>query len=205
LRGGVGGEVAEGVGGGFLIRRARGGSDSDDSRVLAELGRRTFDETFGAYTPRWDMEIFLIETYSESRLGDEFCDARNAFSVGEVEIGGMVEAACYLKVSVQEDYVPDCVRMLDGERGMMEVEELFEIARLYIDGRFKRRGIGSGMMEVAVREARERGRRRIWLSVCEHNEAAKAFYGEWGFRVTGSHLYPVGNDPQTDLLMVREV
>lgn len=204
--GGVDGEVVGYGAGGVSIRRARADDeDGGDVRVLAELGCRTFEETFGTHTPRADMEIYLRETYSESRLREELCDARNMFFVAEIARGAMVEAAGYLKVSVQEEYVPDCVRMLDHAEGMMEVEELFEIARLYVDKRFKRMGVGSGLVEVAINEAQERGRRRIWLSVWEHNEAAKVFYGKWGFRVEGSHPYPVGNDPQKDLLMVREV
>ena len=39
----------------------------------------------------------------------------------------------------------------------------------------------------------------------ERNPRALAFYRKWGFDVVGDHIFRVGNDPQRDLIMRREI
>ena len=63
------------------------------------------------------------------------------------------------------------------------------------------RGLGRLMLEKAFEEARARGAESVWLGVWEHNRQALAFYEHMGFAVFGSHVFTVGDDDQTDLLM----
>jgi ribosomal protein S18 acetylase RimI-like enzyme len=41
--------------------------------------------------------------------------------------------------------------------------------------------------------------------VWEHNERALEFYRKWGFEKYGQHVFMLGNDAQTDLLMKKEL
>ncbi|NLA43929.1 GNAT family N-acetyltransferase, partial [Candidatus Saccharibacteria bacterium] len=41
--------------------------------------------------------------------------------------------------------------------------------------------------------------------VWEHNDKAIRFYEKLGFRPFGEHLFMLGSDPQTDLLMRLDV
>jgi ribosomal protein S18 acetylase RimI-like enzyme len=43
----------------------------------------------------------------------------------------------------------------------------------------------------------------MWLGVGEDNQRAQRFYRKWGFQVVGEHIFQVGSDPQTDLIMER--
>jgi ribosomal protein S18 acetylase RimI-like enzyme len=45
----------------------------------------------------------------------------------------------------------------------------------------------------------------MWLGVWEYNPRAQRFYEKNGFRIVGSHVFLLGEDPQTDLLMQREL
>jgi ribosomal protein S18 acetylase RimI-like enzyme len=45
----------------------------------------------------------------------------------------------------------------------------------------------------------------IWLGVWEHNHQAIKFYTTWGFEKFGDHLFLLGDDPQTDWLMKKEL
>ena len=45
----------------------------------------------------------------------------------------------------------------------------------------------------------------IWLGVWEHNQKAIEFYKKWGFEVFGKYIFVLGNDPQNDLLMKKEI
>jgi ribosomal protein S18 acetylase RimI-like enzyme len=45
----------------------------------------------------------------------------------------------------------------------------------------------------------------MWLGVWEYNPRAQRFYEKNGFRIVGKHVFQLGTDPQTDLLMQKEV
>ena len=60
-------------------------------------------------------------------------------------------------------------------------------------------------MQASMDEARNLGHRSIYLGVWEHNHRAQSFYFRWNFRVVGSHIFQMGDDPQMDWLMEREL
>ena len=43
----------------------------------------------------------------------------------------------------------------------------------------------------------------VWLGVWENNEAGQSFYRKWGFDAVGTKEFVVGDDAQTDIVMVR--
>jgi ribosomal protein S18 acetylase RimI-like enzyme len=45
----------------------------------------------------------------------------------------------------------------------------------------------------------------IWLGVWEYNPRAQRFYEKHGFREVGKHVFLLGSDAQTDLLMQKEI
>ena len=57
----------------------------------------------------------------------------------------------------------------------------------------------------AYDEAKKKGHRTLWLGVWEHNARARAFYSKWSFREVGEHIFQLGADSQTDILMERQV
>jgi ribosomal protein S18 acetylase RimI-like enzyme len=65
--------------------------------------------------------------------------------------------------------------------------------------------VGAALMQACIDEARRRGHKTLWLGVWEHNPRAQAFYRKWNFVEIGTHVFHLGNDPQTDLLMQRTI
>jgi diamine N-acetyltransferase len=65
--------------------------------------------------------------------------------------------------------------------------------------------MGSKLMSASLDEARQHACDTVWLGVWEKNQRAIEFYRKWGFRQTGSHIFSLGDDPQTDLIMVLEL
>ena len=49
------------------------------------------------------------------------------------------------------------------------------------------------------------GSTTMWLSCSMSNSPAQGFYGRHGFQVVGTTEFVVGNDRQTDLVMVRDL
>ena len=66
-------------------------------------------------------------------------------------------------------------------------------------------GVAQALMAAVRREAVSRGGRTLWLAVWERNERAKGFYRKCGFLDVGSQPFILGEDHQTDLVMVSDL
>jgi ribosomal protein S18 acetylase RimI-like enzyme len=56
-------------------------------------------------------------------------------------------------------------------------------------------------MQACIDEAKQGDYETLWLGVWEHNHRAQAFYRKWNFHEVGTHVFQLGDDPQTDILM----
>lgn len=65
--------------------------------------------------------------------------------------------------------------------------------------------IGTVLMNLAEKKARELGVSFIWLGVWEKNFPAQKFYTDKGFRRFSEHAFVLGDDIQTDFLMKKEL
>ena len=167
------------------IRRAT----PSDAILLAELGARTFSETFAADNNPEDMAAYLAASFSPERQAAELSDPLSTFLIAEVE----GSAAGYAMVRPGE--IPEQV---SGERPI-------ELVRLYVAREWQGRGVGPALMQACMDEARRQDFRTVWLGVWEHNHRARAFYSKWNFHEVGAHVFQLGIDPQNDILMERAV
>jgi ribosomal protein S18 acetylase RimI-like enzyme len=60
-------------------------------------------------------------------------------------------------------------------------------------------------MQHVVARVEAAGSAALWLGVWERNSRAVAFYLKSGFDVVGEQIFKVGEDPQRDLVMRRDV
>jgi GNAT superfamily N-acetyltransferase len=76
-----------------------------------------------------------------------------------------------------------------------------EIALTYVEPQSWRTGIGSALLEAALSELRERGRRDVTLWVFARNDRARAFYAKFGFEPDGAETEPEwsGGEPAVRL------
>ena len=167
------------------IRRA----NREDAGLLAELGARTFSETFTADNTAEDMSAYLDASFSLAQQTAELADPASTFCIAEV--GGL--AAGYAKLHAGEP--------AEGVEGAKPVE----LVRLYVSREWLGRGIGEALMRACVDEARQAGHDAIWLGVWERNVRAQTFYRKWNFRAVGEHVFQLGSDPQRDILMERAI
>jgi ribosomal protein S18 acetylase RimI-like enzyme len=82
-------------------------------------------------------------------------------------------------------------------------EEAIEIERIYIINTFHKQGLGKQLLNKAIEIAEEQNKKKIWLGVWEKNENAIAFYKKLGFVQTGAHSFYMGDEEQTDYIMVK--
>ncbi|HEV2914224.1 MAG TPA: GNAT family N-acetyltransferase [Pyrinomonadaceae bacterium] len=161
----------------------------DDAALLAELGARTFSETFADVNRPEDMAAYLASSFSQAQQAAELADPESMFLIAEVD--GV--AAGYAKLRPGD--APDVVA---GAKPI-------ELVRLYVSRQWLGLGLGEALMRACMDEAKSKGYRTLWLGVWEHNGRARAFYRKWDFKDVGEHIFQLGDDAQTDILMERAI
>lgn len=160
-----------------------------DAAQLAELAARTFKDTFAAANSAEDMAMHLATAYGPAQQRDEIVSPDMHTLL--VEANGTAIAFAQLRRGTP----PACVR----------TSAPIELWRFYVDTPAIERGIAQRLMAAVDEAGRAVGAATLWLGVWEHNARAIAFYHKCGFRFVGSHIFTLGSDPQTDLIMQREL
>ncbi|HIX35902.1 MAG TPA: GNAT family N-acetyltransferase [Candidatus Limosilactobacillus merdigallinarum] len=164
-------------------------TDHDDLVTLQAIACESFAATFGPYTPDEDIQHFNQTYYSLSALLKDLQDpySKTYFYM----IDG--QAVAYIKLNVGPAQTePD-------------FDDAMEIQRIYVLPAFQKQHFGGKLMRFALEQANKANKKQIWLGCWEHNENAKGFYHHYGFKKVGTHSFPVGNDPQVDWLMVKQL
>jgi ribosomal protein S18 acetylase RimI-like enzyme len=171
-----------------------------EAAMLASLSRRTFEPAFAAQNTPEDMEAYMSEAFTEQRLTEELQDKNSIFYVATLD--GIPVGYSKLRRNSLPDNQEESTPMASSA----QIPEMYmELQRIYVLPDTKGSGIGKRLMEQCLQTARREGMKILWLGVWEHNTAAIAFYEKWGFERFGSHVFLLGSDAQTDLLMKREV
>ena len=159
----------------------------DDAAKLAEIARRTFEETFGAVNDPADMALHLSGAYGLAQQSAELADP----GISTILAEGGADLAGYAQL--REGPAPPCV---SGPRPV-------ELRRFYVDRPWQGQGVAQTLMLAVLEEASRRGAGTLWLGVWERNDRAQAFYRKCGFVDVGSQPFMLGRDRQTDRIMTR--
>jgi diamine N-acetyltransferase len=160
-----------------------------DTDKIISLGIRTFRDTFDEFNSTEDMMLYLTETFNKKRIQKEIAELGSVFFMAEID----GDAIGYARVRTSP--IP---REIDSERAL-------EIERLYADKKYLGKRVGYLLMSECLNYAKDNGFDTVWLGVWENNARAIAFYQRWGFTRFGEHVFHVGNDPQTDHLMMKKL
>ncbi|HEU4391665.1 MAG TPA: GNAT family N-acetyltransferase [Blastocatellia bacterium] len=166
-----------------LIRLAT----SDDAALLAELGARTFRDTFASDNKPEDMNAYLAESFGVEIQSVELASSNTTFLI--VEVDRIPAGYAHLQAVSS----PSCVT---GPNPI-------ELARIYVSREWLGRGVGEALMRACIDQSRKAGYETIWLGVWEKNPRAQSFYRKWGFKVVGTHGFQLGSDLQNDFIMER--
>lgn len=161
----------------------------EDAQLLAELCAKTFYETFASFNRDEDMKSYMGVNFNVAQIEHELQVEGTTYLLA-LQRGSAVGYAKLKKHQQQED---------------LNEENTIEIERIYSSKEYLGKGVGKSLMEACLNLARQDGHKVIWLGVWEHNPRAICFYEKWGFEKFGSHLFMLGNDLQTDLLMKKNL
>lgn len=163
--------------------------DINHLEVLQQLGRHTFYESFAADNTKENMQLYLDTAFSEDQLKRELLNPDSEFYFAQLD-GKYIG---YLKINIGEAQTE------------LKMNTSLEIERIYVIKEFHGKKVGQKLFEKALQIAKERKLKIIWLGVWEKNPRALRFYEKNGFVAFDKHIYPVGDDPQTDIMMKLEL
>ena len=160
-----------------------------DVEVLAKIAKQTFRETFAHDNTKEQLQEYFEETYSLRVLSTELenPDSETYFIMHEEEIAG------FLKVN------------WGSAQTERELEDAFEIQRLYVLQKFQGFGFGKQLFEFALELATKNNFSWAWLGVWERNFKAQNFYFKYGFERFSQHEYITGDTVDIDWLLRKKL
>ncbi|PQA93195.1 GNAT family N-acetyltransferase [Chryseobacterium shigense] len=160
---------------------------SEDLDQLQIIGRKTFGETFSESNTAENMAKYLEEGFSKEKLIAELNDSDSVFYFAVCENNTIG----YLKMNFGKSQT----ELKDGKGA--------EIERIYVLKEFHGRKAGQKLYEKALEIAAESNSDYVWLGVWEKNPRAISFYKKNGFAEFDRHVFVLGDDAQTDIMMKK--
>lgn len=156
-----------------------------DIRQLQEISSHTFFETFSETNTEEDMRKYMDEGFSIDNLTKQLTDKNSEFyfALFDSTVIG------YIKLNFGESQTD------------LKDNNAVEIERIYVLKDFHGKSVGQILYNTAIEIANQRQKDYIWLGVWEKNPRAISFYKKNGFVKFDKHIFVLGNDAQTDIMM----
>jgi ribosomal protein S18 acetylase RimI-like enzyme len=159
----------------------------NDIETLAEIGRQTFSETFSDSNNADDMAKYMDDGFSIEKLTEE---------VGNV--------ASQFYFATLNDQVIGYLKLNTGNAQTEPLDpEAMEIERIYVLAAWHGQKVGQILYVKALQVAEELNSPFVWLGVWEKNPRAIRFYEKNGFAAIDKHVFKLGDDEQTDIIMKK--
>ncbi len=159
---------------------------AEDAPALAELGHTSFVDAFGHLYSAENLNRFLEQTYSLSKIGSEIANPDRLYRIAER--AGRMLGYCKLGFDTTLDH---------DSRG----RRVMALKQLYMLGGETGSGLGAELMAWALSEAHAREFEDVILSVWSENKAAQRFYARYGFEKIGDTIFMVGDHRDEEYLM----
>jgi len=157
----------------------------DNIDQLQKIGRQTFFETFASGNTEENMKNYLDEGFSVAKLTAQLNDNNTEFYFATLDD----DVIGYLKLNFGQSQTE------------LQDDKALEIERIYVLKDFHGKRVGQLLYDKAIQIARQKCADYIWLGVWEENPRAINFYKKNGFIEFDKHVFKLGNDEQTDIMM----
>ncbi len=163
--------------------------DINDIKALQQIGRQTFAETFGESNSPENMAKYLEKAYADEKLSEELNNPNSVFYFAKADS----QVIGYLKLNfgVSQTELKDNTAL--------------EIERIYVTKEYHGKKVGQLLYDKAIEVAKEKQVDYVWLGVWEENKRAIQFYTKNGFMEFDKHIFVLGNDAQTDIMMKKQL
>jgi ribosomal protein S18 acetylase RimI-like enzyme len=157
----------------------------DNYKTLQLIGQETFYETFASDNSEEDMQKYLSESFSDNKVKEELSNKDSLFFIAWEDN----DPIGYLKVNV------------GNAQTELQDPLALEIERIYVKATHHGKRIGQLLYDQAIEIAQQTNKKSIWLGVWEKNPKAIRFYEKNGFVAFDKHIFKMGADEQTDIMM----
>ena len=158
-----------------------------DAPALRDLNESTFSDTYAAFNTPEDLKIH----------------GEKHFNLPQIERELRQENLAYFVVELENQLVAFAKLVLNHAAETLENQQVVEVERFYVLRAFHGQQVAQQLMDFCCSWATEQQFEVIWLGVWEHNPRGIRFYEKMGFTRFGTHIFRLGNDLQTDVLVKR--
>ncbi|RXM38978.1 GNAT family N-acetyltransferase [Chryseobacterium sp. CH21] len=162
-------------------------ASAEDVEIVQSLGIQTFSETFAEDNTEGAMKKYLEESFNTEKIKSELNNPDSHFYIAWEEDNPVG----YLKVNAGNAQTE-----LQDEAGL-------EIERIYVKKSHHGKKVGQLLYDQALETARQFCKSYLWLGVWEENLRALQFYRKNGFVEFDKHIFRLGEEEQTDLMMKK--
>ncbi len=160
-----------------------------DIEQLQLIGKQTFTETFAEGNTEENLQKYLEEGFTIEKLSSELSNQNSEFYFAKLDN----KVIGYLKVNFGQ------AQTELSDRNTLEIE------RIYVLKQYHGKKAGQILYEKALDIANNSNAEYLWLGVWEVNPRAISFYKKNGFVEFDKHIFKLGEDEQTDLMMKLEL
>jgi ribosomal protein S18 acetylase RimI-like enzyme len=160
-----------------------------DIEQLQKVSKQTFLETFSAGNKEENMAKYLAEGFSLEKLTAELSTEHSVFYFALLD----KNVIGYLKLNFGKSQTE------------LKDDKALEIERIYVLQEFQGKKVGQVLYEKAMQIADHINADYVWLGVWEENPRAISFYKKNGFEEFDKHIFRLGDDEQTDIMMKKKL
>ncbi|WP_114820155.1 GNAT family N-acetyltransferase [Chryseobacterium sp. KLBC 52] len=162
-------------------------SSEKDLEILQNIGIQTFTETFAEDNTEEAMKKYLEESFNTEKIKSELNNPGSFFYIAWEEDNPVG----YLKVNAGKAQTE------------LQDESSLEIERIYVKKSHHGKKVGQLLYNQSLETAKQLGKSYLWLGVWERNLRALQFYKKNGFVEFDKHIFRLGEEEQTDLMMKK--
>ena len=159
---------------------------ADDAANLAALTTQVFLHTYAKRGIRTALSTYVLSEFTADKFLQALEEKQQMFIV------------CY-----EDVHLVGYVRLAFSAPCPSDERPQSEIATLYVQEHFLRRGIGTQLLNRALQTLQRRGADAAWLSVNHENADAIAFYESHGFRRAGSTDFELDGERHENFILRR--
>jgi len=136
------------------------------------------------------MQEYLDKSFTTEKISSELTNLKSYFFIAWEENNPVG----YLKLNSGK-----------SQTELSDDETSLEIERIYVKASHHGKKLGQLLYDKAFEITKELGKKYMWLGVWEENIRAVNIYKKNGFEEFDKHIFKLGNDEQTDLMMKKMV
>ena len=159
----------------------------EELEMIQNIGRQTFYETFAESNSEETMKIYLEESFNTEKVSSQLNNPDS-----------------YFFIAWEEDIPVGYLKLNSGSaQTELQDDTSIEIERIYVKKSHHGQKVGQLLYDKALETAQNLNKSYLWLGVWEENLRAVNFYKKNGFEIFGTHIFRLGGDEQTDLMMKK--